>query len=564
MNELEKARLTRQYHRLLRRWQTLPVDVSMAEVADALACTPRYARQLLQIMSTAGWLTWEGKVGRGAKGRLQCRLSEGNLSAIGKQNPINQQMVMSQVQKNETLTLDTIDQICISESDTAILVPYYFPLRPLVPSEHTTRTERHLISMVHAGLTRWCEELNHAVPDLAHSYMPLDNKQTWVFRLRGGLRWHSGEPVVSDQLLLSLLRHLDRPALSHVAQAKLVGPHTLVLRLNRPDALLPWRLANPVYGLSHPDGSETGLGPFQVEHHDDQSVMLTRAVKYHGSAPLLSRVNYCIESKLPPHWTEAIVTLQNHQTDPIPLERHDPQCSPGFVFLAFNENRKGLTWKQQCLIRALTKLAVEQMDSDWYVLQMPDGLTNPELPSACGENPLLPEVLTITYFRTPETGWIVERLQQSLRYRHCRLILKPVNSANWFLPGCWDEADMGISDLRLGKAWWYFSEMRFRHSIMIKKFMPEVTWSRIDNILNRSNRHITRYPGQIRRLMQVLLNAYWLQPLFSYRFHVHTHPRIQHVRISPHGLPDYCVMWVADMIQPENCGILDDARLKGE
>ncbi|ANR80398.1 hypothetical protein BBB57_20395 [Kosakonia sacchari] len=51
---VKKGSLLRRYNRLLTRYNTHRHEVSLAQIADTLACTSRYARSLLHEMQE-GW-----------------------------------------------------------------------------------------------------------------------------------------------------------------------------------------------------------------------------------------------------------------------------------------------------------------------------------------------------------------------------------------------------------------------------------------------------------------------------------------------------------------------------
>ena len=64
------GRLYQQFQRLAQLLGSDEREISLAEVADLLCCTPRNARLLLRRMQDQGWLSWSAEAGRGRRSRL--------------------------------------------------------------------------------------------------------------------------------------------------------------------------------------------------------------------------------------------------------------------------------------------------------------------------------------------------------------------------------------------------------------------------------------------------------------------------------------------------------------
>ena len=529
-HSLQEERLKRQYKRLLWRWQTQAVEVSLPEVATVLVCTPRYARVLLHAMIERKWLTWASRPGRGAKGRLHCRVNE---------------WVLDSAQPDEQTDTFVTRQIPVStnECGTRVVIPFYRPVEKITPSDHTGRVERHLIMMVHAGLTRLNE---HGIPepDLAHTIESRNNHTVWIFHLRSGLIWHNGEHVQAEQLLLSLKYHLTRPAFLHVSSAVLEGGDAIVLTLTRSDALLAHRLANTVHALSHPCGAEIGLGAFAVRHHDDEHIILNRFTWYHGLRPLVHEVEYRIMARLPKHkWTTVTVTQPEESVEAAD-QIHVSSDSSGFVFLAFNERKGGLNKAQQDLIRGLARIAVSALDGVEGVQAVDSEFASAAQRQVMESDVKLPATLSLVYFWSLETEQLMKQLARQLSYWQCRLVLQPVDANHWFLTSGWENWDIGVSDLRFGKSKWFSPEERFCHSLMMQRFMPEPTLQRLMRIQESMGKNAERYPKRSRKLMRFFIDKHFLLPLFSFSFQVKSTPQIRGVEVTSQGWPDLTRLWV--------------------
>ncbi len=74
------GRLYQQFQRLAQLLGSDEREISLAEVADLLCCTPRNARLLLRRMQDQGWLSWSAEAGRGRRSRLTLLDSQESLT----------------------------------------------------------------------------------------------------------------------------------------------------------------------------------------------------------------------------------------------------------------------------------------------------------------------------------------------------------------------------------------------------------------------------------------------------------------------------------------------------
>ncbi len=91
------------------------------------------------------------------------------------------------------------------------------------------------------------EKLN-AKPQMLEGFTSEDNARRWTLRLRHGLRFHDGEPVLARDCVASLKRWMVRDPIGQTIAARMdsleaTDDRTLVFRLNKPFASLPYALA---------------------------------------------------------------------------------------------------------------------------------------------------------------------------------------------------------------------------------------------------------------------------------------------------------------------------------
>src|SRR5262249_49701171 len=127
----------------------------------------------------------------------------------------------------------------------------------------------------------------------------------WTFELRDDVKWHDGKPLVSKDVAWTLMRLLDKKngspnynAVKDVLDPSGIDasdPSKIVLRLKRPDALLPQLFmfdgAQIVQDGWEPDGvpaNAIGTGPFLAKSFKPgDGFEVVRNPKYWRGAPYL-------------------------------------------------------------------------------------------------------------------------------------------------------------------------------------------------------------------------------------------------------------------------------------
>jgi peptide/nickel transport system substrate-binding protein len=88
-------------------------------------------------------------------------------------------------------------------------------------------------------------------PQMAEGHEVTDDGRTWTFKLRAGLKFHDGEPVLSRDVIASLTRWMARDTMGQMIRARLdaleaLDDRTFRFRLNKPFSKMRWRSANPI------------------------------------------------------------------------------------------------------------------------------------------------------------------------------------------------------------------------------------------------------------------------------------------------------------------------------
>lgn len=120
-------------------------------------------------------------------------------------------------------------------------------LTSLDPVWTTAVVSRNAAHLMFETLFGRDEQLNPK-PQMLEGFASEDNTRRWTMRLREGLLFHDGEPVRAADCVASLKRWMVRDPIGQTIAARLdsleaTDDRTLVWRLNRPFASLPYALA---------------------------------------------------------------------------------------------------------------------------------------------------------------------------------------------------------------------------------------------------------------------------------------------------------------------------------
>lgn len=176
----------------------------------------------------------------------------------------------------------------------------------LDPRIGTDGQSEHIDSLLFDALVRRDAHFN-VQPWLAQSWETPD-PLTYVFHLRGGVRFHDGRPLTSKDVRWTLASILDRTVTTVKAQAyrnivRIDAPDalTVVLHLKQADPGLLVNLSDGAIGIV-PAGSGRGFGlhpigsgPFRfVSQEQDKEVVIERNPSYWAGPPSLQRVRFAV------------------------------------------------------------------------------------------------------------------------------------------------------------------------------------------------------------------------------------------------------------------------------
>ena len=162
-------------------------------------------------------------------------------------------------------------------------------------------------NMMYATLTDKAAKDFSVIPGLAESWTGSDDKLTWTYKLRDGLKWSDGKPLTSEDIAWNVNTARKEGWLNHsAATANLTAtapdPQTVVIKSSVPDPKLPtmdiYILPKHIWGKMSPserdkyEGEDgVGSGPFVLEKFErGQFARFKANPNYWGGKPAVDKV----------------------------------------------------------------------------------------------------------------------------------------------------------------------------------------------------------------------------------------------------------------------------------
>jgi len=263
------------------------------------------------------------------------------------------------------------------------------------------------------GLTRF-DDKGKLEPALAESWRAVD-ATTWEFKLRGGVRFHSGHTLTADDVKFSVeqvfrpeLRSVQRTRIALVDRVEVVDPQTVRFITSKPFPILPAQLAiifiaskqyftekGEAYVADHPAG--TGPFRFVAWRPGGERFEFEAFDQYWGGRPKIDRL---VIRQIPEGATRvsALLAGEAHIANNLPIDLADTvnrtsgfRIISGFLgnglIIGFNVWQKGPL--QNAKVRQALRYAVDRESILRDLLKGQGRILNEQVltPEAFGYNP---------------------------------------------------------------------------------------------------------------------------------------------------------------------------------
>ncbi|MGE2764290.1 SgrR family transcriptional regulator [Escherichia coli] len=553
-----------QYQRLWQPSAGEPQSVTVSELAERCFCSERHVRTLLRQAQESGWLEWQAQSGRGKRGQLRFLVTPGSLRnammeqalETGKQQDV---LELAQLAPGELRTLLQPFMGGQWQNDTPTLrIPYYRPLEPLQPGFLPGRAEQHLAGQIFSGLTRFDNNTQRPIGDLAHHWETSADGLRWDFYLRSTLHWHNGDAVKASHLHQRLLMLLQLPALgkllTSVKRIEVTHPQCLTFFLHRPDYWLAHRLASYCSHLAHPQLSLVGTGPFRLTKFTAELVRLESHDYYHLHHPLLKAVEYWIT---PPLFEKDLGTSCQH---PVQITIGKPEELPrvsqvssgislGFCYLTLRKSPRLSLWQARKVISIIHQSGLLQ------TLEVGENLitaSNALLPGWAipqwdvPDEVKLPETLTLAYHLPVELHAMAEQLRTTLAAEGCELTIVFHNAKNWDDTTPLAQADLMMGDRLIGEAPEYTLEQWLRCDPLWSYVFDTPAYAHLQSTLDTVQLMADeeKRNNALKTVFSQLMVEATLTPLFNYHYRISAPPGVNGVRLTPRGWFEFTEAWL--------------------
>ncbi len=292
-------------------------EMTLAEIADGLCCTERNAKLILNNMENKKWISRESGAGRGRKSKIAfLRRPEDLLLQTAKAytmaGKLEKAKDLLQQYQSAFPGLQNEYSMWLSEAfgfvtetggdgEKDVLRLFITPeaVSSLDPCRIFLRSEGHFVKQIFDTLLTFDSDMQEPKPHLIHGWEE-DGKKRWRFFLRKGVSFHNGQPLTARDVAFTFQRFLtqaDNPykwLLHGVTQILENGPYGVELILDKPNALLPYALCDERLSIlsAEQGGGVNGTGPFRVNRHCDQMLVLKANERYFKGRPFLDRVEF--------------------------------------------------------------------------------------------------------------------------------------------------------------------------------------------------------------------------------------------------------------------------------
>ena len=279
-------------------------ETTVAEIANILNCSTRYAKTIIHALQAEGKIRWETTRGRGKKPNITMNRSSTDifmewldqLWSTGK----NENAIELAKQENE-LTNPIIQQWLNTKigvqtiKDEHVFIQPMYPVKlDLNPLTAISRHDLHFIEQIHETLFL-IDENGEVTNNLVFHY-ETKNYINWTFILRKGITFHDGSILTTDDVIISLhYIHKHYSKIVEVQSIEKITNYEFTIQLKESFSMLPTLLASKRFAIMPKSLNYTiGCGPFKLTKLTDEKIVLETFTHYFKERPWIDRVELLI------------------------------------------------------------------------------------------------------------------------------------------------------------------------------------------------------------------------------------------------------------------------------
>ena len=290
-----------------------PFPITIAEISEILLCTQRYAKMVVKKMNENNWINWEVFKGRGKKPFLTFLITKPDMEQLLVKELIVDHKYTEVIEKlnhyHVTLHQDieqflrnyfgfSVEQIHESEQKLDTLrYPLQQKLRNLDPLIRVTRLNNQLIKHIYDTLLTFDPITQSVRPHLCFHWEHDETGKEWLFYLRKGVTFHDGTALSAEDVAFSLSRAFHYYETSY-EKPTINALHSYLVKIvcKQPNFLLPNILCNTATSIVPKDLEKKhkliGSGPFQVNHFQEEKMVLVANEHYFHLRPHIDRLEF--------------------------------------------------------------------------------------------------------------------------------------------------------------------------------------------------------------------------------------------------------------------------------
>ncbi|MCZ8512089.1 ABC transporter substrate-binding protein [Paenibacillus filicis] len=305
----------------VREREELPI--TLPELAGIFQCSSRNVNLVIRRMEEAEWIRWIPGRGRGHLSRIvflvpvesvvleraQGFVEKGDIQQAFAF--LEEQSHLPSVKDRFVYWLDTHfgyrPEVKGEERTDALRLPYSKPVHCLDPAMLTFVVESHIAQQIFDTLVKYNLKTEEIEGGLAHYWTTCENGTRWTFYLRKGVYFHNGREMTSHDVRFTLerlqseeLRSPFRWLFSDVLEVSTVDRYTVSMKLRRPNPLFLHHLSFDRASIVPEDAvsqlgpafrrTPVGTGPFKVQQHDENMLVLEAFSRYYDKRAHLDRI----------------------------------------------------------------------------------------------------------------------------------------------------------------------------------------------------------------------------------------------------------------------------------